>query len=351
MWLMLGFLVAFAVKLPAVPLHTWLPDAHTQAPAAGSVILAGLVLKVGGYGMLRFLWPLFPQASAAFATTGMIIGVVGILYGALMAFAQTDVKRLVAYSSVSHMGFVMLGVFAWNRYALAGALVVMLAHGVSTGALFTVVGQMYQRLHTRDMDKLGGLWAAAPRMGGVWLFFAAASLGLPGLGNFVGEVLVLAGVFAVSPAIAAVAALGMVASAIYSLWMVQRVLHGPNKNKIETHDLSPREWAIHATLIAATLWLGLYPQTFINMAMPAFERMTGTEPKRPMHTIMAIDGTGGCTAPGTAASSAAVAPGMAQGRTTAAPNSGVAVAPAPGASENTAANGAAVAPISEGGEQ
>jgi NADH-quinone oxidoreductase subunit M len=275
MWLMLGFLAAFAVKLPAVPLHTWLPDAHTQAPSAGSVILAGLVLKVGGYGMLRFLWPLFPEASAAFATTGMVIGVVGILYGALMAFAQTDVKRLVAYSSVSHMGFVMLGVFAWNRYALVGALVVMLAHGISTGALFTIVGQMYERLHTRDMDKLGGLWSAAPRMGGTWLFFAAASLGLPGLGNFVGEVLVLVGVFAVSPAIAAVAALGLVASAIYSLWMVQRVLHGPNKNKIQTSDLNAREWAIHATLIAATLWVGLYPQTFINIAMPAFDRMMG----------------------------------------------------------------------------
>ena len=199
MWLMLGFFIAFAVKLPVVPFHTWLADAHTEAPTAGSVILAGLLLKTGAYGLLRFAVPLFPAASASFAPVAMTLGVIGILYGAMLAFAQDDMKRLVAYTSVSHLGFVLLGIYAGTTLALQGAVIQMLAHGLSTGALFILVGALQERLHTRDMRQIGGLWSSAPRIGAIGLFFAIASLGLPGLGNFVGEFLVLSAPIA-SPA-------------------------------------------------------------------------------------------------------------------------------------------------------
>src|SRR5581483_4216510 len=185
--LMLGFFIAFAVKLPIFPLHTWLPDAHTEAPTAGSVILAGLLLKTGAYGMLRFVLPLFPHAAKAFAPVAMALGVAGILYGALLAFGQTDLKRLVAYTSVSHLGFVLLGIFVWNDLGLQGALMTMICHGISTGALFILVGALQDRIHTREMDRMGGIWSTAPRLSGAALFFALASLGLPGLGDFVGE--------------------------------------------------------------------------------------------------------------------------------------------------------------------
>jgi NADH-quinone oxidoreductase subunit M len=183
MLLMLGFFGAFAVKLPAVPFHTWLPDAHTEAPTAGSVILAGLLLKTGAYGMIRFVVPLFPEAAAVFAPIAMTVGVIGIVYGAILAFAQTDLKRLVAYTSVSHLGFVLLGIFVWNKLALQGAVMQMICHGLSTGALFIIVGELQDRIHTRDMRRMGGLWTVAPRMGAVAMFFAMASLGLPGLGT------------------------------------------------------------------------------------------------------------------------------------------------------------------------
>ncbi len=188
---MLGFFIAFAVKLPAVPFHTWLADAHTEAPTAGSVILAGLLLKTGGYGLIRFILPLFPEASKLWAPVAMTAGVIGILYGATMAFAQTDLKRLVAYTSISHLGFVLLGVFSGNDLALLGAVMQMIAHGIGTGALFILVGMLQERLGTRDMSKMGGLWTTAPRMSGVTLIFVLASLGLPGLGSFIGEFLVL----------------------------------------------------------------------------------------------------------------------------------------------------------------
>ena len=198
MWFMLGFFIAFAVKLPVVPFHMWLADAHTEAPTAGSVILAGLLLKTGAYGLLRFAVPLFPAASSTFAPVAMTLGVIGILYGAMLAFAQDDMKRLVAYTSISHLGFVLLGIYAGNALALQGAIVQMLAHGLSTGALFILVGALQERLHTRDMLQLGGLWSTAPRIGAIGLFFAIASLGLPGLGNFVGEFLVLLGTYRVA---------------------------------------------------------------------------------------------------------------------------------------------------------
>jgi NADH-quinone oxidoreductase subunit M len=273
-WLMVGLFVAFAVKLPAVPLHTWLPDAHTQAPTAGSVILAGLLLKLGAYGMIRFLIPLFPAAAHEFAPVAQVLGVIGILYGAILAFAQTDLKRLVAYSSVSHMGFVLLAIFAWNLTALQGAVVIMLAHGLSTGALFIVVGSLQDRMHTRDLNRMGGLWATMPRLGGAALFFALASLGLPGLANFVGEFLALLGVWQTGAvALTALAAGGLVAAAIYSLWLVQKVFHGENKEGRKLADLSRLEAFVMAVLIVAIVWLGVYPQTVLRTAQPALEAL------------------------------------------------------------------------------
>ncbi len=271
MWLMLGFLVAFAVKLPVVPLHTWLPDAHTEAPTAGSVDLAGLVLKVAAYGMIRMLIPLFPAQAARIAPIVMVMGVIGILYGAVLAFAQTDLKRLVAYTSISHMGFVLIGIFSWNQIALQGAVIIMLAHGISTGALFILVGALYNRMHTRDLNKMGGLWEVVPRMGRIGLLFALASLGLPGLGNFVGEFLVLQGTFQTYPTIAVFATLGFVVATVYSLWMVQRIFTGPNKEAWEFPDFDRREMTIMTAMIIVIFVLGLYPQPFLNTTQAALQ--------------------------------------------------------------------------------
>jgi NADH-quinone oxidoreductase subunit M len=278
-WLMLGFFAAFAVKLPMVPLHTWLPDAHTEAPTAGSVLLAALMLKTGAYGMLRFVVPLFSDAARALAPAAMVLGVVGILYGAVLAFGQTDLKRLVAYTSVSHLGFVLLGIFVGNELALQGAVVTMVCHAISTGALFVLVGALQDRIHSRQLEQMGGLWAAMPRLSGSVLFFTLASLGLPGLGDFVGEFLVLLGAWRKSPSLAAVAAVGVLAATFYGVRLVQRALHGPNVHNWRLPDLVPRE-ALVVTLMAGTLlWLGLYPQPLIRTfqtAMNRLERLAGT---------------------------------------------------------------------------
>jgi NADH-quinone oxidoreductase subunit M len=266
MWLMLGFVIAFAVKLPAVPIHTWLPDAHTEAPTAGSVLLAGLLLKTGAYGMFRFVLPLFPAAAQAFAPVAMVLGVLGILYGAILAFAQTDVKRLVAYTSVSHMGFVLLGIFAWNSWALQGAVLEMLCHGLSTGGLFILAGALQERLHTRDLEHMGGLWSTVPRLGGAGMVLAMASLGLPGLGNFVAEFLVLLGAFQVSPVLTIIASIGLVLAAVYALSFIQRTFHGPNTRGWHLPDLTLRDMAVMAVLIASLVWLGLFPQPVLNTA-------------------------------------------------------------------------------------
>lgn len=265
-WLMLGFFVGLAVKLPIVPLHTWLPDAHTQAPTTGSLVLAALMLKVGAYGFMRFSIPLFPAASATLAVAAMIIGVVGIIYGAVLAYPQRDFKRLVAYTSVSHMGFVILGIYAGNQIAIQGAVMAILAHGFSTGALFLISGMLQERTHTRDFRNLGGLWSTTPKLGGFTLFFALAALGLPGLANFVGEFLVLLGTFQVAPVIAAIGALGFVLSVIYALRLVQDSVQGPNTNNWTLPDLSPREVAILGSLAALIIWLGLNPQPVFNTA-------------------------------------------------------------------------------------
>ncbi|MGE5648448.1 MAG: complex I subunit 4 family protein [Acidobacteriota bacterium] len=264
-WIMLGFFVAFAVKLPMFPLHTWLPDAHTEAPTAGSVILAGLMLKTGGYGLLRFVLPLFPDSARAFAPVAMALAVAGILYGSLMAFAQTDLKRLVAYTSVSHLGFVLLGVFAGNELAIRGAVVTMIAHGFSTGALFIIAGSLQDRIHTREMGHMGGLWSVAPYMSGATMFFLMASLGLPGLADFVGEFLVLAGTFQVSRPLAVVASIGVLMSTIYGLKMIQKAFHGPNRNELAFPDLVPREALILGIMMVALVWLGLYPKPVLDV--------------------------------------------------------------------------------------
>lgn len=264
--LMLGFLAAFLIKLPVVPLHNWLPDAHTEAPTAGSVILAGLLLKTGAYGLIRFVIPLFPQAALDFAPIGMILGVVGILYGAKLAFAQTDLKRLVAYTSVSHMGFVMLGVFSFTRMAYQGVVIQMIAHAISTGALFVLVGQLQERLHTRDMNRMGGLWAQVPVMGSMGMIFAMASLGLPGLGNFLAEFLILTGAFKVNVTMASLASLGLVASMIYSLRIVQKVFLEKETIPWKLPDLSIREKSVFAALLIAILYIGLLPQKLITTA-------------------------------------------------------------------------------------
>jgi NADH-quinone oxidoreductase subunit M len=259
----LGFFVAFIVKLPAVPLHTWLPDAHTEASTAGSVVLAGLLLKTGGYGLLRFILPLFPSAAASFAPIAMILGVIGIIYGAVTAFGQRDLKRLVAYTSISHMGFVLLGVFAWNQLGIQGAIIAMLAHGISTGSLFILVGLIQERIHSRDMQVMGGFWRVAPTMGGVAMVFALASLGLPGLGNFVGEFLALVGTFAASPVMAVLGATGMAFSVVYSTWIMYRAFFGPQKLE-RLADLNAREGALLAAMIAVIVWLGVFPNPVLN---------------------------------------------------------------------------------------
>ncbi|EED36096.1 NADH dehydrogenase i chain m, membrane subunit [Luminiphilus syltensis NOR5-1B] len=277
-WLMLGFFLAFTVKLPGFPFHTWLPDAHTQAPTAGSVLLAGILLKTGAYGLLRFTVPLFPEASQTLAPVAMLLGVAGIIYGALLAFAQTDFKRLVAYSSVSHMGFILLGVYAFNELALQGAVMQMVTHGVSTAALFMMAGALQHRLHTRDMRKMGGLWQQAPRMGACAMFFVLASLGLPGLGNFVAEFLVLLGLFAVAPWMTAAAAVGMVTAAIYALWLMQSAFQGQPDDDRQMADFGVREMTTMAVMMVALLWMGLYPQPILDLAAPAVQSVSNLLP-------------------------------------------------------------------------
>lgn len=262
--LMLGFFIAFAVKFPVVPLHSWLPDAHAQAPTAGSVDLAGILLKTAAYGMLRFSLPLFPNASAEFAPIVMWLGVFAIVYGALLSFAQTDIKRLVAYSSVSHMGFVLIAIYSGSQIALQGAVVQMVAHGLSAAALFILCGQLYERLHTRDMRQMGGIWARMPYLPAVSLFFAAAALGLPGTGNFVGEFLILIGSFQYVPWIAVLATSGLVLGSVYSLIMIHRAYFGPAKDDSPLAGLRPRELGMVLGLAVLLVLLGIYPQPVLD---------------------------------------------------------------------------------------
>src|SRR5213078_4333578 len=235
-WFFLAFALAFAIKVPLFPFHTWLPDAHVEAPTAGSVILAGVLLKMGTYGLIRFAFPLFPQAAAFFAPNLAVLAVIGIIYGALVAMVQPDMKKLVAYSSVSHLGFVVLGIAAMNVQGVQGAVYQMLNHGVSTGALFLIVGMLSDRRHTRLIAEFGGLKKVLPKLSAAFLVITLASIGLPGLNGFVGEFLILLGTFRWMPRFAAVAAVGVLLSAVYMLWMFQRVNYGPVTSQ-ENEDL------------------------------------------------------------------------------------------------------------------
>jgi len=267
-YLMLGFFIAFAVKLPLVPLHSWLPDAHTQAPTAGSVLLAGALLKTGAYGFIRFVLLLFPQASEHFAPVIVILAVVSILYGAKMAFAQQDIKRLIAYSSISHMGFVLLALYSFNGLAYQGAILTLIAHGLSSAALFALAGMIYSRIHTRDITKMGGFFTNAPRMGGFALAFVAAAFGLPSFANFVGEFLTLVGAYQVYPKLTMVAALALIGSVIYGLKLFQYSFQG--EQEIVMSDLSSRELVIFTSLLTLLLAIGLFPELLLTHFSPKF---------------------------------------------------------------------------------
>jgi len=280
-WFFLAFAVAFLIKVPLFPFHTWLPDAHVEAPTAGSVILAGVMLKMGTYGLLRFAFPLFPSAAAYFAPWIAGFAIVGIIYGALVAMVQPDLKKLVAYSSVSHLGFVVLGICAINVQGIHGAVYQMLNHGVSTGGLFLIVGMLSDRRHTRLISEFGGLKAAMPRLVAAFLLITLSSIALPGLNGFVGEFLILAGAFLWSPRFAALAASGVVLSAVYMLWMFQRVNYGEitqEKNRA-LPDLTAREWALMVPTIAMAIVMGVFPQIFLRPMEPSvkrtIERITG----------------------------------------------------------------------------
>jgi NADH-quinone oxidoreductase subunit M len=274
-WFFLAFTLAFIIKVPLFPFHTWLPDAHVQAPTPGSVILAGVMLKMGGYGLIRFAVPLFPEAALYFAPLLATLSVIAIVYGALVAMVQPDMKKLVAYSSVSHMGFVVLGIAAINVQGLQGASYQMLAHGVSTGALFCIVGMLSDRRHTRLIAEYGGLKSLMPRFTAVALIITLASIGLPGLNGFIGEFLIMLGAFKWDARFVVIAALGVILSAVYMLWLFQRVFYGKvtNEHNKGLPDLSMREWAILGPLTAAAIGMGVFPNVFLKPMEPAVQQI------------------------------------------------------------------------------
>jgi NADH-quinone oxidoreductase subunit M len=274
-WFFLAFALAFAIKVPLFPFHTWLPDAHVEAPTAGSVILAGVLLKMGTYGLVRFAFPLFPDAAAYFATPIAVLAVIGIIYGALVAMVQPDMKKLVAYSSVSHLGFVVLGICAMNTQGVQGAVYQMLNHGISTGGLFLIVGMLSDRRHTRLITEYGGLKKVMPHLVAVFLIITLSSIGLPGLNGFVGEFLILLGAFRADPRLAAFAASGVILSATYMLWMFQRVNYGPvtNDKNRALADLRPREWLVIVPIVALTILMGVLPNLFLRPMEPSIERL------------------------------------------------------------------------------
>jgi NADH-quinone oxidoreductase subunit M len=269
-WLFLAFGLAFAIKVPMFPFHTWLPDAHTEAPTVGSVLLAAVLLKMGTYGFLRFSIPLFPQASFQLIPLVSVLALIGIVYGALVCLVQKDLKRLIAFSSVSHLGFVMLGLFAFNIQGIEGGILQMLNHGFSTGALFLLVGMIYERRHTRMIEDFGGLWKQMPIFASFFMVVTLSSIGLPGLNGFVGEFLILVGTFKANGAYAVVAATGIILAAAYMLWMYQRVMFGeltkPENRALK--DLSGREIFVLSCVTLFIFWIGVYPQTFLSRMEP-----------------------------------------------------------------------------------
>ena len=266
MWLFLAFFASFAVKVPMWPVHTWLPDAHVEAPTAGSVILAGVLLKMGAYGFLRFSVPMLPQASAHFAPMIFTLSVVAVIYTSLVALAQQDMKKLIAYSSVAHMGVVTIGIFTFNIQGIDGALFQMLSHGVVSAALFLIVGVVYDRIHTREIARYGGLADRMPGYSLAFMLFAMASIGLPGTAGFVGEFLVVVGALQVNFWLAVLGAMGMILGAAYMLYLYRRVIFGriTHADLRAIMDLSPREWAVFAPLVVLTLWMGIYPSSFTD---------------------------------------------------------------------------------------
>ncbi|HEX6214306.1 MAG TPA: NADH-quinone oxidoreductase subunit M, partial [Vicinamibacterales bacterium] len=290
-WFFLAFTLAFIIKVPLFPFHTWLPDAHVQAPTAGSVILAGVMLKMGGYGLIRLAFPLFPEAALYYAPLLAALSVIAIVYGALVAMVQPDMKKLVAYSSVSHMGFVILGIAAANIQGIQGASYQMLAHGVSTGALFCIVGMLSDRRHTRLISEFGGLKTGMPRLTAVMLIITLSSIGLPGMNGFIGEFLIMLGAFKWDPRFVVVAALGVILSAVYMLWMFQRVFNGKvtNEHNKGLPDLSFREWAIVGPLAAAAIAMGVVPNVFLKPMEPAVQRIVDrVQSRQPVETAEAV---------------------------------------------------------------
>jgi NADH-quinone oxidoreductase subunit M len=283
-WLFFAFAAAFAIKVPMWPLHSWLPDAHVQAPTAGSVILAGVLLKMGTYGFLRFNIPMFPEAAQEWAWLIALLAVIGILYGAAVSYWQSDVKKLVAYSSVSHLGFVMLGLFALNAQGIEGAILQMINHGLSTGALFLIIGMIYERRHTREFDEFGGLWKVMPVYAVLTLIVSLSSMGLPGLNGFVGEFTILLGAWGAGQAgtfgangvlYAAFAAAGVILAAVYILYMFQKMFLGPvtNEKNEKLKDLSAREIITLVPLLVLIFWIGLYPKPFFDLIGPTVESL------------------------------------------------------------------------------
>ncbi|CAL4042575.1 NADH-quinone oxidoreductase subunit M [Buchnera aphidicola] len=265
-FLMLCFFLAFAVKMPIVPFHTWLPDFHAYAPTAGSVDLSGILLKTAAYGLLRFTIYLFPHSSSIFSIFVMYLGVVTIFYSAWMAFSQKDIKRLVAYGSISNMGFILMAIYANNKIAFEGVIVQMLAHGISTAALFILIGQLYERVNTRDINEMGGLWSKIKWIPAFSLFFSIANIGIPGTGNFVGEFMILLGIFTFSPFFSGISIFILIFSTIYSLKMIQGTYYGRGKNKIKSKNITSREFFIVICLVLVSVLLGFFPQIILDTA-------------------------------------------------------------------------------------
>lgn len=277
--LFFAFAIAFAIKVPMFPVHTWLPDAHVEAPTPGSVILAAVMLKMGTYGFMRFVLPIFPEASEYYAKLFMVLGVIGIVYGALVAMVQPDLKKLVAYSSVSHMGYIMLGLFAFNIYGATGGLYQMLNHGVSTGALFLLVGMVYERTHSRMIADYGGLAKAAPIFAIVFLIVTFSSIAVPLTNGFVGEFLILTGGFAANRWLAGIAVLGVILGAVYMLWAVKRVFFGEIAGVVKEHgaddglEIGTREMLVMAPLVLLIFWMGIFPSDFLHWSKASLDHL------------------------------------------------------------------------------